>query len=129
MSSPPAPSTFAIVTGGGTAGHVLPALAIADALVADGHPRPSVHYAGAERGIEARLVRRIDYAGNVDDRISAIAKPVEAGRIFKRSGGPFHPVALVLLAAGESADLMAGFDGAIQQPRPDEAGRAGDGYL
>ncbi len=61
MSSPPASSTFAIVTGGGTAGHVLPAIAIADALVADGHPRPSVHYAGAERGIEARLVPPTGY--------------------------------------------------------------------
>jgi UDP-N-acetylglucosamine:LPS N-acetylglucosamine transferase len=49
-------STFAIVTGGGTAGHVLPALAIADALVAAGHPRDTIHYVGAERGIEARLV-------------------------------------------------------------------------
>jgi len=47
---------YAIVTGGGTAGHVLPALAIAEALVADGHPREAVHYAGSERGLEARLV-------------------------------------------------------------------------
>jgi len=49
-------AAVAIVTGGGTAGHVLPALAIADALVAAGHERSAVHYVGSERGIEARLV-------------------------------------------------------------------------
>ncbi|MFP5254334.1 MAG: undecaprenyldiphospho-muramoylpentapeptide beta-N-acetylglucosaminyltransferase [Acidimicrobiia bacterium] len=46
----------AIVTGGGTAGHVLPALAIAEAVVAQGHDRAAVHYVGSERGIESRLV-------------------------------------------------------------------------
>jgi UDP-N-acetylglucosamine--N-acetylmuramyl-(pentapeptide) pyrophosphoryl-undecaprenol N-acetylglucosamine transferase len=51
----PAP-VHAIVTGGGTAGHVLPALAIAEALVGRGHDRSSIHYVGATRGIEARLV-------------------------------------------------------------------------
>lgn len=50
------PTTFAVVTGGGTAGHVLPALAIADALVAAGHPRASLHYVGTSRGVETRLV-------------------------------------------------------------------------
>ena len=39
-------ATFAVVTGGGTSGHVLAALAIADALVARGHDRHSVHYVG-----------------------------------------------------------------------------------
>jgi undecaprenyldiphospho-muramoylpentapeptide beta-N-acetylglucosaminyltransferase len=48
--------TYAVVTGGGTAGHVNPALAVARALVARGHEQGSVHYVGAERGIEARLV-------------------------------------------------------------------------
>ncbi|MFP5577347.1 MAG: undecaprenyldiphospho-muramoylpentapeptide beta-N-acetylglucosaminyltransferase [Acidimicrobiia bacterium] len=42
-----------LVTGGGTAGHVLPALAIATALRDRGH---EVHLVGSERGIEARLV-------------------------------------------------------------------------
>ena len=54
--------TFAIVTGGGTAGHVNPALAIADALVAAGHPQATIHYVGSERGIEARLVPPTGYA-------------------------------------------------------------------
>jgi undecaprenyldiphospho-muramoylpentapeptide beta-N-acetylglucosaminyltransferase len=47
---------FAVVTGGGTAGHVLPALAVAEALVVHGHDRTTIHYVGAERGIETRLV-------------------------------------------------------------------------
>jgi undecaprenyldiphospho-muramoylpentapeptide beta-N-acetylglucosaminyltransferase len=49
-------STWAIVAGGGTAGHVLPALAIGRALVAAGHPADSVHFVGSHRGVEGRLV-------------------------------------------------------------------------
>ncbi len=49
-------STFAVVTGGGTAGHVLPALAVAGALVASGHEIDEVHYIGCTRGIETRLL-------------------------------------------------------------------------
>ncbi len=48
--------TFAVVTGGGTAGHVLPALAVAEALVAAGHEPGTIHYVGAERGVETTLV-------------------------------------------------------------------------
>lgn len=47
---------FAVVTGGGTAGHVLPALAIADGLIARGHRADEIHYVGARRGIETRLL-------------------------------------------------------------------------
>ncbi|MGI9646479.1 MAG: UDP-N-acetylglucosamine--N-acetylmuramyl-(pentapeptide) pyrophosphoryl-undecaprenol N-acetylglucosamine transferase [Ilumatobacteraceae bacterium] len=47
---------FAVVTGGGTAGHVLPALSVAEALVAAGHDPAEIHYVGAQRGIETELL-------------------------------------------------------------------------
>ena len=49
-------AAFAVVTGGGTSGHVLAALAVADALVAAGHARDSIHFVGTSRGIERRLL-------------------------------------------------------------------------
>lgn len=48
--------TWALVAGGGTAGHLLPGLAVAGALVARGHDPASIHFVGAERGPEAELV-------------------------------------------------------------------------
>jgi UDP-N-acetylglucosamine--N-acetylmuramyl-(pentapeptide) pyrophosphoryl-undecaprenol N-acetylglucosamine transferase len=50
------PETFAVVAGGGTAGHVLPGIAIGQALVGRGHDPATIHFVGSERGIEARLV-------------------------------------------------------------------------
>ena len=47
---------YAVVAGGGTAGHVVPGLAIAEELVRRGVPREQVHYVGSSRGIETRLV-------------------------------------------------------------------------
>jgi undecaprenyldiphospho-muramoylpentapeptide beta-N-acetylglucosaminyltransferase len=54
-------SAFAVVTGGGTSGHVLPALAIADALVANGHRPDEIVYIGAKRGVETRLLPATPY--------------------------------------------------------------------
>lgn len=59
MSSPHA--TFTVVTGGGTSGHVLAALAVADALVARGHDRGTIHYVGTTRGVERRLLPPAGY--------------------------------------------------------------------
>lgn len=49
-------TVFAVVAGGGTSGHVIPALAIIDALVERGHDRSTLLYMGARRGVETNLV-------------------------------------------------------------------------
>lgn len=56
MTQRAASATFACLAGGGTAGHVLPGLAIAEALVRRGHDREGILFVGSERGIEGRLV-------------------------------------------------------------------------
>ncbi len=54
-SRPPA-RVWAIIAGGGTGGHVVPAIAIGRALVERGHPAGSIRFVGSRRGIEGRLV-------------------------------------------------------------------------
>jgi UDP-N-acetylglucosamine--N-acetylmuramyl-(pentapeptide) pyrophosphoryl-undecaprenol N-acetylglucosamine transferase len=49
-------TVWAVVAGGGTGGHAVPAVAIGRALVDRGHPAESVHFVGSQRGIERRLV-------------------------------------------------------------------------
>ncbi len=48
--------TWAVIAGGGTAGHVLPALAVARALVERGHDPLGIRFLGSARGLEARIV-------------------------------------------------------------------------
>ena len=48
--------TWAMIAGGGTAGHVIPGLAVARALVARGHAPETIHWVGSERGSEGRMV-------------------------------------------------------------------------
>ena len=45
-----------VITGGGTAGHVLPAIAVARALVAAGVAPGAIHFVGTRRGMERLLV-------------------------------------------------------------------------
>lgn len=48
--------TYAVITGGGTAGHVFPALAIAELLIEAGQDRDSLLFVGSRRGPETELV-------------------------------------------------------------------------
>ncbi|MGI8492864.1 MAG: undecaprenyldiphospho-muramoylpentapeptide beta-N-acetylglucosaminyltransferase [Acidimicrobiales bacterium] len=48
--------TYAVIAGGGTGGHVLPAVAVARALGGRGHPPEAIHFVGSKRGMEATIV-------------------------------------------------------------------------
>ncbi len=61
VSRPRGDTTFAVVTGGGTSGHVLAAVAVADALVARGHDHDTIHFVGTTRGVERRLLPPTGY--------------------------------------------------------------------
>ena len=50
------PATFAVVTGGGTRGHVVPALALLELLVDAGYESSQLHYVGSAAGVEAAMV-------------------------------------------------------------------------
>jgi UDP-N-acetylglucosamine--N-acetylmuramyl-(pentapeptide) pyrophosphoryl-undecaprenol N-acetylglucosamine transferase len=108
--------TFAVITGGGTAGHVLPALAIAEELEERGHPAESLHYVGARRGIETRLVPDTPYPHTFLDvvglqrravraNVSFLPRLARAARTARRLLGELRP--RVVVSVGGYASLPA----------------------
>ncbi|RMH22836.1 MAG: undecaprenyldiphospho-muramoylpentapeptide beta-N-acetylglucosaminyltransferase [Acidobacteria bacterium] len=88
---PPAPTArHVLLAGGGSGGHVFPALAIADALIARGW---RVSYAGSAQGLEARLL-----AGRDLPFYALPARPV-VGRGFLARGRALLTLARSALAA------------------------------
>ena len=53
---------YAVVTGGGTSGHVIPAIAICELLVEAGHPVSEIRYVGSRRGVERELMQSTQIA-------------------------------------------------------------------
>lgn len=51
----------AVVTGGGTSGHVIPAQAILEALIESGYRSDEVKYVGSRRGIENSLMQHVPW--------------------------------------------------------------------
>ena len=52
---------YAVIAGGGTGGHVYPALAVADELVRRRHPAESLRFLGSARGLEAEAIPAAGY--------------------------------------------------------------------
>ena len=111
---------FAIVAGGGTAGHVLPAIAVAEALVEAGHRPDEIHYMGAIRGIETRLLPEtpfphtfLDVVGvqrglsrrEVSNNLRFLPKLIAARRRAIRMFGEMRP--RVVVSVGGYASLPA----------------------
>jgi undecaprenyldiphospho-muramoylpentapeptide beta-N-acetylglucosaminyltransferase len=111
-----------MISGGGTAGHVVPGLAVADALVERGHDWSSIHYVGSERGVERTMVpdagfpltllpgrgiqRRLT-VDNVGATIGLLRAIVRAARLVRRE----RPA--VLLALGGYASVPAALGAAL----------------
>ena len=95
---------FVVVTGGGTGGHVYPALAVAEELVRRGRPAGAVRFLGSARGMEAEMVpaagypidllpgrgflRRVSWAAlrqNARTALETVSALVRAIRILRRS--------------------------------------------
>jgi len=87
MSVPPN-SVFAVITGGGTSGHVVPALAIAELLAEAGHPFDSIHYVGSSRGIETSLLPPTGIASTFL-RVDGLQRSVKLRAVFRNLRAPF----------------------------------------
>ena len=53
--------SFAVIAGGGTAGHLYPGLAVAEALVSLGKRRTEIHFLTSNREIDQKLLTAADY--------------------------------------------------------------------
>ena len=80
--------TWALIAGGGTAGHVLPGISIGREIIRRGAPRRAVHFVGSGRGVETRLV--------VEAGFTLTALP---GRGLQRRLAPSSVTANVIAAA------------------------------
>ncbi len=58
---PSSPRVFAVIAGGGTAGHVIPALAVAEQLVDRGRSPRSVAFVGSRRPVDAALLEPTEH--------------------------------------------------------------------
>ncbi len=95
-----------VMAGGGTGGHVFPALALAD-TIREREPRARVHFIGTERGIERRLIPNAGYPLDLVAARPVLGKgPVDLTRAALDTVRGFFRARKLLRAA--RADLVIG---------------------
>lgn len=103
-----------VVAGGGTAGHVEPALNLADALVA-AHPDTVVTALGTAEGLETRLVPARGYELDLIPRVPLPRRPSgDLATLPARLRGAVRVTREVL--ARRHADVVVGFGGFVALP-------------
>lgn len=110
--------TWALIAGGGTAGHVVPALAVAKALVSRGHHPDEIHFVGARRGMEAELVPAAGFGitllpgRGINERKLTVANVAAAGALAGAGAAGMAVVArrrpAIVLCVGGYASLAPG---------------------
>ncbi|MEO6310426.1 MAG: UDP-N-acetylglucosamine--N-acetylmuramyl-(pentapeptide) pyrophosphoryl-undecaprenol N-acetylglucosamine transferase [Leifsonia sp.] len=115
--------TTYLLAGGGTAGHVNPLLAVADAIRA-AEPSSTVLVLGTAEGLEARLVPARGYELVVIGKVPFPRRPNQAALAFpRRFNAAISQV--VKLIASRSVDVVVGFGGYVSTPAYLGARRAG----
>ncbi len=119
MSSP----TAVLLAGGGTAGHVSPLLALADALVRR-HPDIVVTALGTEAGLEARLVPARGFAMRFVPKVPLPRRPnLDLARLPARLKSAVDAAGSAIEETG--AQVVVGFGGYVSTPAYIAAHRRG----
>ncbi len=112
-----------ILAGGGTGGHLFPAIAIGDALRA-GHPDWTVAFAGSERGVEATVLP----ARGLPHRLFPF-QPIHRRQWWRNAGWPLLALRLVRAVDKwldeERPDIVIGTGGYVSGPVVSRAARRG----
>jgi len=88
---------YAVVTGGGTSGHVIPAIAILEGLVEAGHSPSELRYVGSRRGVEKSLLATSNIASEYLP-ISGLQRSFSPKGIARNVALPFRLVRSRMMA-------------------------------